>query len=171
MSNFDLAIPTIVKHEGGFVDHQKDPGGATNWGVSLRYLKTLGQLGDIDQDGDVDADDIRNMPKGFALTLYRDNWWSKYQYFRIADQELATKVFDLAINMGAKQCHKLLQRACWAFGQTIKDDGVLGGISFATINLIDATKLLAEFKRLAIQFYESLNKPEFIKGWKARVRD
>ena len=171
MSSFDLAIPTIIKHEGGFVDHPKDPGGATNWGVSLRYLRSLGHIGDFDSDGDIDADDIRQMPKEFALKLYREQWWDKNHYFRIVDQALATKVFDLAINMGSKQAHKLLQRACWMLGQKITDDGVLGNISFKAINALDAKKLLIEFKRLAIQFYKLLNKPEFIKGWLARVKD
>ena len=35
MSDFNDAIPTVLRHEGGFVDSPNDPGGATNFGVSL----------------------------------------------------------------------------------------------------------------------------------------
>jgi hypothetical protein len=38
MSDFDLAIPTILQHEGLLLD---DPGGIKNYGISLRNLKRL----------------------------------------------------------------------------------------------------------------------------------
>ena len=37
MSAFELAIPIVLKHEGGFADNPADPGGATNFGISLRF--------------------------------------------------------------------------------------------------------------------------------------
>ena len=39
MSDFNDAIPTVLRHEGGFENDVNDPGGATNFGVSLRWLK------------------------------------------------------------------------------------------------------------------------------------
>ena len=32
-ANFDKALAYVLEHEGGFVHHKKDPGGATNKGV------------------------------------------------------------------------------------------------------------------------------------------
>ena len=32
--NFDKCLAMLLKHEGGFVDHHKDPGGMTNLGVT-----------------------------------------------------------------------------------------------------------------------------------------
>ncbi len=37
-SNFDRALPLVLKHEGGYVDHPRDPGGATNLGVTIGTL-------------------------------------------------------------------------------------------------------------------------------------
>ncbi len=164
MSVFEVAIPIILKHEGGFNNDKDDPGGATNWGVSLRWLKSIGELeADIDGDGDIDALDIFNMPKSYAIKLYR--------YERINDQPLATKVFDLSINMGAKQCHKILQRTCNKISGDLDIDGILGIVSFNVINSLDPRWLLAQFKLEAINFYESLNKHKYINGWIARVKD
>jgi lysozyme family protein len=37
--NFDDALKAILKHEGGYVNHPKDPGGMTNLGVTKKYGK------------------------------------------------------------------------------------------------------------------------------------
>ena len=45
-ASFEAAIPTILRHEGGFSNDPQDVGGATNFGVSLRWLKAQGLLED-----------------------------------------------------------------------------------------------------------------------------
>ena len=64
MGCFSKAITVILKHEGGFSNHSSDPGGATNYGISLRWLKSEGLYGDLDDDGDVDIDDINTERSG-----------------------------------------------------------------------------------------------------------
>ncbi len=49
---FLKAIPFIFEHEGGYNNITGDHGGATNWGVSLRLLKSLND--DINHDGKID---------------------------------------------------------------------------------------------------------------------
>lgn len=180
MARFEQAIITVLKHEGGFVDDPDDPGGATNFGISLRFLRKTGDLevGDIDQDGDIDADDIRQMDVEDAKNIYRKYWWDKYGYARIGSQVLATKIFDLAVNMGAKQAHKLVQRACRAAGVYLIDDGVLGNRSYgAIITLGEAGSydaILAALRSEAASFYKLLiaKKPVFEKyrnGWLNRA--
>ncbi len=62
MSNFEKAVEKVLEHEGGYVDHKNDPGGATNYGISLRFVKqSTGIDLDVDGDGDIDADDIKAM--------------------------------------------------------------------------------------------------------------
>ncbi len=162
-SNFDLALPVILKHEGGFVDNVHDPGGATNYGISLRYLQGRGDLdgdgfadGDIDRDGDVDADDIVAMNEADAAQFYKTGFWYPGKYGLINDQDLSTKAFDLGVNMGIKQGAKCLQRAVCAGWSPIKDDGVIGPATIAAINLADPLVILAATRSEAAGFYRAL---------------
>lgn len=157
MSNFDLAMEAVLEHEGGFVDNRHDPGGATNYGISLRWLKTLPDLaGDLDRDGDVDAADIKSMTPAQAKEFYRKQWWTKYDYDKINNAGVAIKVMDMAVNMGARQAHKLVQRSLRAVGLEIADDGVLGAKSFAAINTATPQFLLPAMRCTQAGFYYAL---------------
>jgi len=115
-SHFDKAILITLKHEGGFVNDPVDPGGATNWGMSIRFLKNdAGDAdgdgfldGDIDKDGDIDVDDIKNMTVEEARKLYRIYFWDKYDYDTIVDFTVAARVFDMTVNMGPRQTGKIV---------------------------------------------------------------
>jgi lysozyme family protein len=42
--NFDVCLTMLLKHEGGYVNHPKDPGGETNLGVTRAvYEQHLGR--------------------------------------------------------------------------------------------------------------------------------
>ena len=40
--NFDKSLKILLKHEGGYVNHPKDPGGETNLGVTKRVYEDWG---------------------------------------------------------------------------------------------------------------------------------
>ena len=43
-ANFDKCLEMLLEHEGGFVNHPRDPGGITNLGVTkLTYERWLGR--------------------------------------------------------------------------------------------------------------------------------
>ncbi len=139
MSDFNLAIPYVLQHEGGFVDNPSDPGGATQFGISLRFLQQI--------KANVTSNDIRKLSQSDAIEIYQREWWQRYQYATIHSQQLATKVFDLAVNMGAHQAHICLQRAMRAAnGYSLIEDGLLGPQSFHLINTVNPDILLAAFK-------------------------
>jgi lysozyme family protein len=182
MSELRLALPTIFLHEGRYVNNIKDPGGATNYGISLRFLLQNGDLdkdgrldGDIDRDGDVDIDDIKKMTLEDAAHLYDLYFWSRHGYSRVDDQAIATKVFDLAINMGSVGAHKCIQRALRAASNyKVAEDGVIGKESFKAINTSNPVKLLPSLKSEAAGYYRSIrlkggNEKEFINGWLNRA--
>lgn len=112
--------------EGGFVDDPKDPGGATAFGISLRFLRALPlDLGDLDGDGDIDADDILCLDAAGARALYRAHFWDALGLEHMGGV-LVTGVFDTAVNMGPRTAALILQRALGDTGTRVVEDGVLG---------------------------------------------
>lgn len=172
------ALRTVFEHEGGFVDDPADPGGATNYGISLRSLRQWHAAGatdgDLDRDGDVDPEDIRRMTPATAARIYRDQWWRRHRYNRLP-AGVAEKVFDLAVNMGARQAHKLLQRAVRAAdGPALADDGVIGPRTLDGVGQVAADALLVALRAEAAGFYRTLvasdpSRGTFLRGWLNRA--
>jgi len=179
---FDRALSVVLAHEGGFADNRNDPGGATNFGISLRWLKEIGMSdidadgspdGDINLDGHIDIDDIRLLTRETAGAFYRRFWWDKFGYGEL-HLSVGTKVFDLAVNMGAQQAHKVLQRACRACGPRLLDDGILGPKSREAISAIPPADLVIAMRSEAAGFYRALvmarpGLSSFLTGWLNRA--
>lgn len=174
MADFNQAIPVILQHEGGFANDPNDRGGTTNWGISLRYAKTLGLLLDIDGDGDVDGEDMRKLPREKAVSIYKTKWWDACSYALIGNQLVATKIFDMAVNMGPGAAHALVQKACNACGAKLLVDGNLGPQSRAVVNGLRPATILAAIQTQQILFYEAIvrrdpSQARFRRTWLARA--
>ena len=175
MAFFSEAIERILEHEGGYINHPSDPGGATNFGISLRWAKQQGMEVDVDLDGDVDVDDIRKLDRVKASELYRKFFWSPF-YEQISSQDIATKVFDLRFNAGATQAHICLQRAVRACGANITEDGIIGPGTVAAVNKIHPIACLAALRSEMAAFYRVLVAQKssfapFLNGWLKRAYD
>ncbi|MEM7197149.1 MAG: glycosyl hydrolase 108 family protein [Pseudomonadota bacterium] len=173
MADFQSAIAKTLAHEGGFVDDPADAGGATNWGISLRFLRAEGDIGDVDGDGDIDANDVRQMTRAEAIEIYRVKFWERYHYADLAGS-IGEKLFDLCVNMGPRQAHKILQRALRACGFVVDEDGIIGPNTIRAANETDGTLLLVALRAEAAGFYRSLiaQKPalqKFQNGWLNRA--
>lgn len=174
MDKWNYAINFVLAHEGGYANHPSDPGGATNYGVSLRFLKAHGI--DIDDNGDIDIDDIKKLTKINAKEIYKEYFWDKYKYDRINDTKIAAKVFDLSVNMGASQAHKILQRAINRLthpGTAV--DGIIGKDTLKHVHTLNPAKLYGMICECALDFYINLCllKPHlkvFLRGWTARAK-
>lgn len=173
MSDFLIAYRHVRQNEGGFVDDPSDAGGATKWGVSLRYLRANGHLKfDMDDDGDLDVDDIFNLTETAAEEVYKDIW-THLGAWRIKQQPVATKVFDMAVNMGSKQAVRCLQRALRSNSYSVVEDGILGPRTAALVNLC-GPGLLAALRSEAACVYRQIviSKPQNLKfydGWLSRA--
>lgn len=175
MSEFSIAIPTILRHEGRYSNNPADSGGATNFGVSLRYLKQAGLLEELElEEGDPTHNDmlaIQNMTKDEACEIYLKKWWTPYGYSAFNAQVIGTKVFDTAVNLGAGRAHKMLQ-----FILHLTEDGVLGPKSYNEANAFPAAALLISYQNSQAQFYRNLvaanpARQQFLNGWLARAYD
>jgi lysozyme family protein len=164
MSDFDISIKVILKHEGGYINDSSDPGGETNFGISRKFLISVG----------LPNEDIKNMIVDRAVELYKQYFW-KSLYDDITDQTITSKFFDLCVNMGSNQGTKLVQRSCIQLGCKIGDDGVFGKNTLAAINGCDASLLIDKIIDIQCQFYKDLaaSKPslaKFLKQWLIRAR-
>ena len=174
-SNFDASLKTLLLHEGGYSHHKKDPGGATKYGISLRFLRKQQIVsGDLDKDGDIDADDVKNLAFKEAALLYREEFWDKMGLEKIEDLRLASMIFGLSVNMGPKAALMLLGKAMDRSGTPISIPPKLSSSELTLINSLSPSSLLLAYKIEACHYYRSLavknkNLEGFLKGWIKRA--
>jgi len=152
MSNFDKAIPWILRHEGGLCNEEGDPGGLTKYGICSREYPDM---------------DIANLTVDEAIAIYKRDYWR--HYMDEMPYIIGAKLFDASVNMGHHQANTLLQRAVG-----VMDDGVIGYKTLKAINEDDADLLLARYIGTLGRFYKKLvdRKPimeKFLKGWLNRA--
>jgi lysozyme family protein len=176
MSFFDKVIPILLDIEGGYVDNPHDPGGATKYGISLRYcnesndaLEVTRLLG-IQHLGPITKEDIKNITADQASRVYKVLWWDKYHFEEFQNQEIATKAFCSAVNIGLYHAAICLQRAVRATcGKVLIEDGILGPESLKYINEYSSTTLLASYKSELAGYYRLLHNPSELNGWLNRA--
>lgn len=151
--NFDQAFEKLMGYEGGYSDNPNDPGGETMYGVTKSVAVAFGYMGAM-----------KDLPVEIAKQIYWTRYWSKIQGDQLPDS-IRYAVFDAAVNSGAGQAVKWLQRA---IGET--DDGILGPKTLATANALNPDGILRRMLAQRLIFMTSLaNWPTFSKGWARRI--
>ncbi|MTD99112.1 peptidoglycan-binding protein [Paracoccus sp. YIM 132242] len=112
----------IVAREGGYVNDPDDPGGATNYGVTVGTMKSLGL--DLNGDGRVDAADVRMLTRAQAQQIFVDHYFRRPRLAELPDAVQAS-VFDMYVNAGTNAV-KILQRLVARMGFAASADGVVG---------------------------------------------
>ncbi|WP_071675008.1 holin-associated N-acetylmuramidase [Nioella nitratireducens] len=122
----------IVDREGGFVNDPNDPGGATNYGVTIHTMRALGL--DLDGDGDVDVTDVRALPRERAVEIFIEHYYRRPHIDRLPEA-LQPTVFDMQVNAGTNAL-RILQRLLRDMGQEIVVDGVIGPQTIAAAETV-----------------------------------
>lgn len=175
MSTRQKAIDFVLEQEGGYVNDAIDLGGATNFGISLRFLKGLDTaLADIDHDGDIDGNDILRLTQEGAAGLYRSQFWDKLGLDSLPGK-IAMAVMDTAVNMGRGTAVRLLQRAVSQCGAAVVEDGVMGTGTIGAVTGCPEKLLLSAFLLLRVWRYQEIvsknrSLGRFLLGWLSRVR-
>lgn len=112
----------IVAREGGFVNDPHDPGGATNYGVTIHTMRRLRI--DLDRDGDVDTQDVRLLTRAQAVDIFIKHYFEKPR-IGLLPEKLQASVFDMYVNAGSNAV-KILQRLLKSYGWRLTVDGALG---------------------------------------------
>lgn len=129
MHNVRQIAEEIVAREGGFVNDPDDPGGATNFGVTIHTMRRLGL--DLDRDGAVTVADVRRLTREKAIAIFLEHYFSRPLIAELPEPLQAT-VFDMYVNAGGNAV-KILQRLLIEMGYSVAADGVLGPQSLAAV--------------------------------------
>lgn len=149
--NLEQSLKHLLGNEGGFVDHPRDPGGATNFGITQRVARANGYQGDM-----------RVLPLSVALSIYEKDYWTPIKADQLPDH-LRFHVFDAAVNSGAGQAIKWLQRAAG-----VTQDGVIGPRTLSAASMVTPAK----YSAIRLRFMTDLSTwPTFGKGWARRIAD
>lgn len=193
---YAAAVKHVLAIERGFVDDPVDRGGATKFGISLRFLASEGAFDDdangiaefdLDMDGDIDGQDIRKLTRGHAVYLYHRCFWLALDC-DVFDAPIGEMLFDQGVNGGRSSAGKLLQRAInqalLRFPQgpgrpsQLAVDGKLGtmtrGALVLVLRLIGMDELCELFREAVRERYRSIafrnpSQQRFLKGWLARA--
>ena len=155
--NFQNALSAVLKHEGGWADHPKDPGGATMRGVTLGTFRRYVKAG-------ASKADLKNITAAELETVYRRHYWDA-----VRGNELPSgvdyAVFDFAVNSGPSRATKFLQQVLG-----IKQDGKLGPVTLAALKDRYPSTIVSELCTLRLKWLRRLKTwKTFGRGWERRV--
>jgi lysozyme family protein len=119
----------IVAREGGFVNDPDDPGGATNFGVTIHTMRRLGL--DLDGDGQVDVADVRALTRAQATDIFIEHYFRRPRIAEVPEA-LQASLFDMYVNAGANAV-TILQALLREMGYDLAADGVLGPMTLAAV--------------------------------------
>lgn len=147
----------MLKDEGGFVNHPRDPGGMTNLGVTAANWKAwLGR--------DVTEADMRALTPAVVKPFYKAMYWDKVWGDRLPSG-VDYAVFDFAVNSGPFRATSVLQKLV-----NTAQDGVMGPQTLAAVNAADAGALVRQYMDARLKFLKGLSTfSVFGKGWSTRV--
>ena len=158
-SNFDKCLTMLLKHEGGFVNHPKDPGGMTNLGVTKAvYDKWIGR--------ESTEAEMRALTQDDVAPIYKKNYWD-----RIKADDLPSGVdwscFDWCVNSGSGRPAKAIQRIVGATA-----DGAIGPMTLKSIASQEPKMLVEKMYDQRQEFYENLKTFDtFGRGWTRRNKE
>lgn len=112
----------IVAREGGFVNDPDDPGGATNFGVTIGTVRRLGL--DLTGDGQVSEADVRALTRAQAVAIFLEHYYRRPGIAALPEA-LQPSVFDMYVNAGGNAV-RILQRLLGEMGHDLTADGVIG---------------------------------------------
>ena len=153
--NFDECLKMLLHHEGGYVNHPKDPGGETNLGVTKRVYEKWGGTKDMK---DLTVEDV--------APIYKKEYWDRCKCDDL-ESGVDWAVFDWAVNSGTGRSAKAIQKICGA-----TQDGAIGPKTLALIGTQNTQYVVEEFGKIRQDFYESLKTFDtFGKGWTRRNKE
>lgn len=159
MADITIAYDQIViPIEGKYSNDPNDHGGETVWGIARNI--------NADWEGWAIVDNYKTLPnfpqnlqwanlQPLAINYYKNNYWDVLKLDEVADQRVATELFDSAINMGVRTASIMLQRALNVLNRNetnfndLSVDGIVGSKTISATN--------TQIKKSAVNLLLTLN--------------
>lgn len=93
--HFEKAVAFVLRHEGGYTNDNRDPGGETKFGISKRAYPQL---------------DIKGLTVAEAKEIYRRDYWDRAECGSL-DWPLCLVHFDSCVNLGVSRATSLKEKA------------------------------------------------------------
>lgn len=156
--NFEKALNAVLKDEGGFVNHPKDPGGATNFGITQAvysaWRRNKGQAFKA----------VALITGAEVADIYKAQYWDAVRGDLLTDG-VDYVTFDGAVNSGPVQSIKWLQKA---LGTTA--DGHLGNVTLDRLSRASPATVIKSHCATRLGFLTKLKTWKYFgRGWNARM--
>jgi lysozyme family protein len=155
--NFSYCLEHILKSEGGYVNHPRDPGGRTSLGITQRvWEEWTGKPSNEEEMRGLTVEDVR--------PIYRERYWNAVRGDDLpAGVDLS--VFDFSVNSGVGRAARFLQRQV-----SVAEDGKIGPMTLRAVLAVNPESLIKTYCASRQAFLESLPTfPTFGRGWTVRV--
>ncbi len=164
-TNWPTVNGWIGLSEGGFVNHKKDPGKATNHGITIFTLSDdLGRPATIQ--------DVKNLTKAEAERILKSRYWDLVRGDELPSG-LDYMVSDYGVNSGPAKAVKDLQRTLKSMGFKLKIDGLMGPQTLGVLSELSkdqAEELVRLYAKRRMTFLRGLGTwTTFGRGWTRRV--
>jgi lysozyme family protein len=142
-----------------YSNHPSDPGGETAWGITIATARKA-----------LYNAPMKAMREDEAKTIYFRNYW---KFGGVTDQRVASKLFDMAVNMGVSRAIRIVQGIVFKGGAGV--DGAWGPNTEGAVNHANPDELLPALADACAEFYNGIvrAKPDqsvFLKGWLRRAK-
>lgn len=147
----------IKSWEGGYVNDPRDPGGATNKGITLATFRhVFGK--------DKTVNDLKKITDSQWTTVFKKYFWDRYKADQIKDDYVVFLLVDWLWGSGKYAITKVQKLL------GLKVDGIVGKKTIAKINSYNGKELFIQLWKLRESFIKGLNNYNtFGKGWLRRL--
>ena len=157
--HFEECTSWLLVHEGGYSDHPRDPGGATNRGITQAvydaWRRSRGEP----------AQSVRLINEADVLAIYKRQYWDAVRGDDLP-AGLDYAVYDFAVNSGPAKAARALQKLVG-----VTEDGIIGALTLEAVRKVsDIEALITKICEARLAWMKTLKSwSTFGRGWTRRV--
>lgn len=160
ISSYNESLTRLLAHEGGYTNDAADPGGPTNWGITIYDARMYWKPG-------ATAADVRKMPLSVAKDIYKQKYWDALRCSELP-AGIDDSVFDYGVNSGIGRSGRVLRKI---LGLSTNDWHVTDAV-MAELSKHDRASVVSAINAERLRFLQGLHTwSTFGNGWSRRVRE